>query len=370
MAKQDFCLPDGHYLLNHSVGRPLKSAEASFRQQFFQPWQTLPAEPWDQWLSIIDDFVQGLAHLFGGDKYDFCPQVNVSSALTKLLTAMPMPAQGKLTILMAEQDFPSLGFVFQKVLPEKLTIRFIPKNENLASADSWDRYLTPDVDIALITHAYSNTGIAAPLTSILPIARQRNILTILDVAQSAGVLPMNLSKLAPDAMIGSCVKWLCGGPGSGYLWLSTALNQQCKPRDVGWFSHQNPFEFDIHHFEYHQTMLKFWGGTPSITPYALSSNSIKYFTNLGIDNVRKHNLELQNSIIAAMHNFVKSPIETEGRNGSVILHFGDKQADILTGLQKHKVIVDERYLGIRVSPHIYNDQQDIDAIINAVSSYA
>ncbi|MGS0728862.1 aminotransferase class V-fold PLP-dependent enzyme, partial [Shewanella sp. 0m-11] len=86
--KDDFSLAPGSYLLNHSVGRPLKDAEQAFSKQFFAPWQTSGKEPWHDWLQVIEQFSQGLAKLFNARVEEFCPQVNLSSALTKLVMSL------------------------------------------------------------------------------------------------------------------------------------------------------------------------------------------------------------------------------------------------------------------------------------------
>jgi selenocysteine lyase/cysteine desulfurase len=191
------------------------------------------------------------------------------------------------------------------------------------------------------------------------------------VAQSAGILPIDLTELSPDFMIGSSVKWLCGGPGAAYLWLAKQHIAQCEPKDVGWFSHQNPFEFDIHHFHYHDSALKFWGGTPSILPFVVAANSIEYFVKLAAFNnknsVRDHNLKLQNKIIEQLPEFVASPFDSDKRSGTIILNLVDNQSG-LQQLQKANIAVDLRDCGLRVSPHIYNDEDDIELLVNVIKS--
>lgn len=367
MYQEDFSYPDGTYLLNHSVGRPLKTMAQNFNQTFFAPWQDSGVEPWQQWLTIMDDFRQGLAHLFHGQIDEFCPQVNLSSALTKLVMSLPLLQKGSPIILLSERDFPSMGFVLQKALPKTAILRFIPHAVDLTDANQWEAYLTHDVDMVLMTHAYSNTGQKAPLADIVPLARQQNIITVVDVAQSAGIIPINLTELAPDFLLGSSVKWLCGGSGAAYLWVHPDRIDMCEPQDVGWFSHERPFEFDIHAFDYHSSALRFWGGTPSVAPYAIAAHSLRYFANLGSEKLQAHNQHLIQLLVSALGEFVVSPKEEERRNGTAVLHFGSRQKETLTRLAHASIAVDERSLGMRVSPHIYNTEQDIQRFIESVS---
>ncbi|WP_299802753.1 aminotransferase class V-fold PLP-dependent enzyme [uncultured Shewanella sp.] len=364
--KDDFCLAPGSYLLNHSVGRPLKDAQQAFAQQFFAPWQGSSREPWQDWLQIIERFNQGLAKLFNGRVEEFCPQVNLSSALTKLVMSLERLNQQHTVVLMSEIDFPSMGFSLKKALPEGCELRFIPKSLDITDAQVWQAHITADIDLVFVSHVYSNTGQQAPLDEIISTAKSKKVLTLIDVAQSAGIVPLDLQALQPDFLIGSSVKWLCGGPGSAYLWVNSMHIDHCQPKDVGWFSHENPFEFDIHDFRYHPTALKFWGGTPSIAPYAIAAHSIAYFANIGSSKLREHNQWLIDIVAEQLGEAFVSPLQESRRSGTMILDFGAKQQKVLAALQLANVSVDLRSEGIRVSPHIYNDITDIENLISVI----
>ncbi len=366
MYKNDFLLANSRYLLNHSVGRPLKAAEQAFKDSFLSPWQDSGREPWQSWLAVIEQFKQNLAVLFNSSADNFCPQVNLSSALTKVLMSLVQLQSDKVVVLMSEVDFPSMGFAIQKALPEGADIRFIAADADITDINVWDSHLTTDIDLVFISNAYSNTGQLSPLKDLLPLAKSRNILTILDVAQSAGMIPLDLSLQVPDFMLGSSVKWLCGGPGSAYLWAHPDHIDACQPKDVGWFSHENPFEFDIHHFKYQATAMKFWGGTPSIAPFALSAHSIAYFNNIGSTTLRAHNQQMIDLVINEFANELVSPTAPEQRSATMILNFADKQPAIMQALATNNISVDERQLGMRVSAHIYNDVSDMEAFIKVI----
>ena len=366
--KDDFILTNSNYLLNHSVGRPLKTSENDFAERFYEPWKKSNNEPWEKWLETINDFTLSLAKIFNAKKSEFCPQVNLSSGLTKILMSLKQVQKKKSVVLVSEIDFPGMGFALKKSLPEDCEIRFIPANEDITNSSIWDAYMTEDIDLVFVSHAYSNTGQLSPISDVISMARSRDIISILDIAQSAGIVPIDLTALKPDFMLGSSVKWLCGGPGAAYLWVNTERLSSCEPKDVGWFSHENPFEFDIHNFRYHDSALKFWGGTPVVAPFVIATNSINYFTKIGIKNIRKHN----QALIAKTANEIDlefvSPRDEAIRGGTMILDFGSNQQKVLNHLQDNNIGVDLRSHGIRISPHIYNDEQDIDQLISVIKS--
>lgn len=191
---------------------------------------------------------------------------------------------------------------------------------------------------------------------------------MIDIAQSVGIVPINLIELDADVVIGSSVKWLCGGPGAAYLWINSKILSECEPKDVGWFSHEKPFEFDIRQFRYHPTVLRFWGGTPSIAPYAIAANSIEYFSKLGSHVLQEHNQDLIDIIAAEFCEELVSPREPLKRSGTVVLDFGDKQDNVLHALDSANISVDARSTGIRISPHIYNDVFDINNLLSVIKN--
>ncbi|MGI1944944.1 aminotransferase class V-fold PLP-dependent enzyme [Shewanella glacialipiscicola] len=366
--KQGFCLTRAGYLLNHSVGRPLKSTEQVFKVAFFAPWQDSGREPWTQWLGVIEDFTSALSKLFNGQQKDFCPQVNLSSALTKIVMSLERLNREHAVVLMSEIDFPSMGFALKKALPASCEVRFIPKNLDITDPNVWDAHISSDVDLVFVSHAYSNTGQQAPLANIFAIAGDRGCLSLVDVAQSAGIISLDLALLQPDFLIGSSVKWLCGGPGAAYLWINPAILEHCQPKDVGWFSHENPFEFNIHDFRYRHSALRFWGGTPSIAPYAIAAHSIHYFAGLGASLLRKYNQQLIDVVVQEFDSELVSPRDAEKRSGTLVLQFGEQQAQIMAALTNANISVDSRSMGIRISPHIYNDMADIKLLLDVIKA--
>ena len=363
--KKDFLLADSNYLLNHSVGRPLKTTEKAFKDSFFSPWQNSGKEPWAHWLEVINDFQLALSSLFNAPAEEFCPQVNLSSSLTKVVMSLASLNKQNVVILMSETDFPSMGFALQKSLPKSTEIRFINKHLDITDANIWQQHLTTDIDLVFVSSAYSNTGQLAPVREITSWAKEQGIISVLDIAQSAGVIPINLQDVRPDFMIGSSVKWLCGGPGAAYLWVNPDIIEHCQPKDVGWFSHENPFEFDIHHFRYSPDVLRFWGGTPSVYPYVVAANSLAHINAEGVDKIRDNNLVLSEMIIQAVPDSVLiSPRLEAQRGGTLVLNFGPLQEQVVERLKASQVQFDRRAKGIRLSPHSCNTPVQIERVIS------
>lgn len=366
----EFVASKGIYLLNHSVGRPFPGAMAHFQEQFFAPWEHSVGDPWNAWMTVFDDFREVLAQLFQSRPGQFCPQVNLSSAFGKILHALPR-APGRDVILLSESDFPSMGFVAQQAERLGYRLRWLPATRDQSEPEVWLDALDDSVQWLLLTHVQSNTGIQVPLGPIVGAARARGIRTVVDAAQSAGILPVNLEVLQPDFLVGSCVKWLCGGPGAGFLWVHADMLPQCAPVDVGWFSHAQPFAFDIHDFKYHPDARRFWGGTPSVAPFILAAYGIRQLLAVGIGQIRAHNLKQTRRIIDALPvGALFSPVVDDKRSGTLIIDCGARQSRLVDELEKRQVRFDRRAFGLRLSPHITTTESEVDQVLEAVNSVA
>jgi selenocysteine lyase/cysteine desulfurase len=328
-------------------------AAAAIQQHYLKPWQLQGGDAWPAWLSSVDEFRKSLAALFGGDAAAYCPQANLSSGLAKLLPALPR-RPGRTVLLAAEDSFPSMAFVLQQAREIGYETRLIPRAQDPSSFGTWSGALTPEVAAALVTHVHSNTGVVAPVADIAALCRERDIYSVVDVAQSAGILPVSVVDFAADVLLGSCVKWLCGGPGAGFMWIRPSLLSRLAPADVGWFSHDDPFEFDVHSFRYADDARRFWGGTPSVAPYVVATVGLRTIADIGVDEIRAHNRELMQVFRGELPARWRDRVDAGRIGGTVCIPLGDARDEILGSLRANSVRADSRGSVVRLSFHIYN----------------
>ena len=348
----------GPYLLTHSVGAMPRAAMHAVYAGFLDPWIRQGGEAWPAWLRGIDEFCGALAALLGGRQSDYCPQPNLSAALAKLLPALPPPPAGKKVWIAAEETFPSLGFVMQRSQGLGYELRLIPRTADPSDVQTWLEALAPDVVGALITHVHSNAGAVTPVAEVTRLCRERGIWSIVDVAQSAGILPLSVEAFGADAVLGSCVKWLCGGPGAGFLWLRAGLIPMLRPIDVGWFSHADPFEMDIHSFRYADDARRFWGGTPSVAPYVVATAGLRLLRTIGIEAILAHNRALIRSFLDAAPAALRELVTLERRGGTLCIPVGARLAAVRAALEMAQVRFDCRETVVRISFHLCNGIDD------------
>jgi kynureninase len=362
-ARDRFEVPkDAIYLCGHAVGCLPRGAREAARR-FFDGWATRGAANWDEWVSTISAFRHALSRVLGARPEELSPQVNLSSALTKLVGSLPR-RPGRRRIVYGELDFPSIGFVCQKAAALGYEPSCVRVENDALPLSAWDRHLTDDVALAHVTHVSSDDGRRVDVPAVLRICRERDIFAVVDIAQSAGVMPIDLRAWGATFATGCCVKWLCGGPGASFLWVRNDVLPELQPIDVGWFSHARPFDLDIDCFEYAPDALRFWGGTPSILPFAVATAGLEVIEALGTERIRAHSLaatrRLRDAALAAGL-VVSTPAADDERGGTIAIGFSDDEAAVRK-LGAHGVQVDRRRRGVRFSPHVYNTMEEIDTV--------
>jgi kynureninase len=192
---------------------------------------------------------------------------------------------------------------------------------------------------------------------------------IADVYQAAGTLPLRLAALGVDYAVGGSVKWLCGGPGAGYLYVRPGLAPRLEPAVTGWAAHRRPFLFEIGPNDYADAPERFQSGTPNVPALFSARAGYEIVNEAGVDAIRAHSLRLTRRIIdhAIGRGYrVNTPLGDDERGGTVTIDLEGAET-IAPELIRREVIVDYRPgAGIRMAPHFYTTVEDVDRALDVL----
>ncbi|MFT6268962.1 MAG: selenocysteine lyase/cysteine desulfurase [Alphaproteobacteria bacterium] len=357
-----FDKPDGIYALSHSVGPLVKSASHALQTEYLTSWAKQGGDAWPHWLAQIDAFCEAIGEVLNAPARLICPQVNLASGFYGFLTAIAkLPShKHQSTILMHKDAFASMGFVVTGLAKTfNLKLHLIEGDPN--DIDAWyTAFENHQVLACLVTHVHSNTSVKSNVAEICNIAKQFEAFACVDIAQSAGVVPVDVIHWQADAVFGSCVKWLCGGPGAGFMYVKEILIATLEPDPIGWFSHQNPFEFDITHYVAADDAKRFWGGTPSIAPYVMATASIKTMLGLELPRVVTHNALMKEIMADTLpkHNTYAYIKEHHSRFGGSLCIPANDHTKTQAKLAEHSVKYDCRGNVFRLSLHVINTEEE------------
>jgi selenocysteine lyase/cysteine desulfurase len=359
-----FAVPaPGPYLLSHSAGCLPHASRARLNADLLDPWAEAGSDAWGKWLAAIDGFRAGVAGLIGGDMAEICPQPSVSAALTAILSGLQREP-GRDTLLASAHAFATVGFAMRQLAPLGFKLELIPEDRDPVDPQSWADAIGPHVAAIVPMHVHSNSGLVSPMREIARLARAAGAISVGDVCQAIGIIPVEPHAWGVDALVGSSLKWLCGGPGAGFLWMRRDLIGAFAPVNAGWFSHADPFEFDIRDFRYADDARRFWGGTPTVAPYVLAASGIDTVKAIGLPAILKTN----RALIATMAQAADSVFDMSDRGGTLCLTGEDVDAAELA-LRMLDARFDRRGRILRLSFHVWNDMDQARSLGDAVRKH-
>jgi kynureninase len=193
---------------------------------------------------------------------------------------------------------------------------------------------------------------------------------IADLYQSAGTVPIDVRELEVDFATGGSVKWLCGGPGAGYLYVRRDLCDKLEPAATGWAAHDQPFAFEPGPIRYSSGIFRFLNGTPNIPALYSARSGYEIVNAIGVEKIRAKSV-IQTQHLMALANRAGFPVNSPGnpahRGGVVILDVPDG-ANVTKELARREVLVDYRPgAGIRIAPHFYTTDEEVERVVAEVT---
>jgi kynureninase len=291
---------------------------------------------------------------------------NVSICQSLILSCFePTPKRNK--IVYSELNFPSVMYVYEAHARNgQLRI------ETVKSADGItvpvERFLEAiDEETLLVpySHVLFKSGFLQNAKAITDRAHEVGAMVVLDTYQSAGTVPFSVKDLNVDFATGGSVKWLCGGPGAGYLYVRPDLQQKLQPKTTGWMAHEEPFAFETG-LRYAPNVTRFLHGSPAIPALYAAQSGYRIIKEIGVENIRVKSVRQTTRLIALAEEAgfrVTSPKNAADRGGTVTIGHEDAGA-ITKELLRREFIVDYRPgAGVRISPHFYTSDEELELVI-------
>lgn len=310
---------------------------------------------WDflDWFDDMDHVRQLAAQLIHCDSSDIAFIPNAASALSLLLSGMDWRLGDRVVTL--EDEFPNNLYA-----PGALGATELIETPWERFYDSIDRRTRL---VAISTVNYS-TGFRPPLEQIAAFLRERGVLLFLDATQSAGALRLDIQQIQPDMLAVHGYKWLLSPNGAGFAYISPALRERLRPNVIGWRSHKDWRNVDnLHHGrpKLPETAERYEGG---MLPFALlyaMGESIRMVLELGPERIEERVLDLAGSVRTALRRLGAEVDEYDSPIVAALFPGRDVSAMAHTLKERH-VLVSARHGRLRVSPHFYNNERDVDQL--------
>jgi kynureninase len=356
------------YLVNNSLGamhRETRDRLGSFADE----WETQGAAAWPGWFTEMSRVADLVGEVIGALPGTTVLRQSVADVLVAVASAVDLGGSRQ-RIVTTAADWPGSHYFWtehcRRYGGEVVVVPFEPDGVSIDEqrvADAIDDH-TAVVSVSLVQF---RTSTVLDLEPVRDAARSHGALLVVDAYQAAGILPVEMAARDIDICLGGSVKYLCGGPGNGWLSIRPDLAETLRPAAVGWISHERPFDFEWDEIDYAPGIGRFMGGTPNVPAAYAATPGYQAIVDVGVQRIRERSMGLTQLIVdgALERGFtVVSPVDARRRGGHVTLDPGD-------ALRVHDELLTRGYAvdyrpgsGIRVGPHFFSTEDECRAVLD------
>ena len=361
------------YLISHSLGAMPKATYDQLHE-YADQWATRGVRAWAEgWWDMPVTLGDELAPIIGADPGTIVMHQNVSVCQSLILSCIePTPKRNK--IVYSELNFPSVMYVYEAHARDgKLKIEIVKSDDGITVP--LERMLGAIDETTLLvpfSHVLFKSAFLQNAKAIIDRAHEVGAMTVLDTYQSAGTVPFSVKELNTDFATGGSVKWLCGGPGAGYLYVRPDLQSKLEPKTTGWMAHEAPFAFDTQ-LRYASNISRFLHGSPAIPALYAARSGYRIINEIGVDRIREKSVRQTKYLIklAQEAGFEVTSPKNEAQRGGTVTIAHEHAAAMAKELIRREFIIDYRPgAGVRISPHFYTKDEELELVIEEMKKIA
>ena len=357
------------YLISHSLGA-MPRATFDNLQAYAETWATRGVRAWGEgWWEMPLAVGDEVARIIGAPPASVAMHQNVSVCQSVILSCFEPDARRN-KIVYSDLEFPSVMYVYEAHAREgRLRVERVASDDRMTvSLEKMLAAIDEETLIVPISHVLFKSAFLQDARAITERAHEVGALVVLDTYQSAGTVPFSVTDLDVDFCTGGSVKWLCGGPGAGYLYVHPRWHAELQPRVTGWMAHEHPFAFEGS-LAYAPGIARFLHGSPAIPALYAARGGYEIINRVGVEQIRAKSTRQTTKLIeiaeAAGLN-VTSPRDASQRGGTVTVNV-EHAAAVTRELIRREIIVDFRPgAGIRISPHFYTKDEELDIVVREI----
>ncbi len=356
------------YLISNSLGAVPQQVEQSL-QNYYETWASRGVRAWEEtWWKLSSVLGDDVAPLIGAGlgETTFLPSVTVAHAV--LFSAFDY-GDHRPKIVTDAMHFPSILYLIDQQSRLGAEVVTVPSIDGLTvDAGQIIDAIDDQTAFVAISHVLFKSAFIQDLRSIASKAREVGAVLIADGYQAVGTIPVNVRDLGVDVYIGGCLKWLCGGPGTAFVWVHPDQVATLEPKLTGWMADQHPFAFN-RTLERRDDTWRFLIGTPSIPSLYAARPGLAIIRGAGIEAIRAKSIRQTTRLLELADEAglpCTTPRDPERRGGTVAIDLTEGLG-VSRALKAREILCDYRPgAGIRLSPHFYNGDDELELAIRTV----
>jgi kynureninase len=362
------------YLVSHSLGAMPESAREALLE-YANLWAARGVRAWgDTWWMMSLDVGDIIAPLIGAPRGSVVMLPNVTTAEAVVLSSYEYKLPRN-RVVIVEGEFPSVRYIYDR-LARRLGAEIVTIPHDASGLGFDLQRLLNAIDertqLVPIAQVLFESSFMIDVDAIGRRCREVGATLVLDVFQSAGIVPIELKKWNVPIAVGGVLKWLCGGPGGSFLYVDPELRPKLEPSFTGWMAHANPFGFEPPPMRFRDDALRFALGTPPIPALYAAREGPKVIAEASggdMMTIRRKSLRQTQKLIdlADARGFeLRTPRPPDRRGGSVSMRIPHGR-EVSMELNAEDVVCDFRPdSGVRFSPHFYTTDEELEVAFDVV----
>ncbi|HYA94853.1 MAG TPA: aminotransferase class V-fold PLP-dependent enzyme [Terriglobales bacterium] len=356
------------YLISNSLGAMPRGVYDAVRH-YADTWATRGVRAWEEnWWTLASEVGDEIGALINAPRGSVSAHQNVTTCQAVVASCFDFGGRRN-KIVYDDLNFPSVMYFWEAQRSRGARVHMVGTDsvhvplEPLLDAIDEETLLVP------VSHVSFRSAYVQDVKAIVEKAHGVGARVLLDTYHSVGTLPLDVQALHVDFATGGVLKWLCGGPGVGYLYVRPDLASKLNPTFTGWHAHENPFGFEVGPIRYTDGPYRFMNGTLHVPALHAARPGLKIIREAGVERIREKS-QRQTAILVAMAEkrgwHVNTPRDPERRGGTVSIDMPGSQ-QVAAELIKRSILVDWRPgAGVRFAPHFYNLDEELELAIGAV----
>lgn len=360
-ARRDFPVTERLAYLNSAGAGPVARASSEAATEFYRETLESGDKRWFDWLERRVRARAAVARLINAEPDEIAFTTNTSTGMNLIIDAL----EGRGEVISCELEFPVSTIPW---MHRGVGVNLLPARDGELTAADVSAAMTERTGVICLSHVQYSNGFRAPLSEIGE--RKSEHAFVVNAAQSAGVFQIDVKRMKIDALCSTGHKWMLGGYGSGFVYLSRALLEETRPRAIGWLSAENPFTMRNDEFQVRgDAAARAELGCPHFAGIFSLGAAADYLLRLGTLEIERRALALNRLLterLASAGWRVLSPDRDESVRSAETLVAADDPARVSRHLSARGVAVTQKPEGIRVATHFFNDEEDIARLVAAL----
>jgi kynureninase len=362
-------LDRGPYFAAHTLG-PMPDSVPDALARFAAEWAVLGVVAWGSWLEQVRATAAVLEGLLGAPEGSVVLGPNVSVLAGQVLSCLDWRGRRR-RLVTTDLEFSTCDYLYRAQKTAGAEVVVVPSERLIVDPERVAAAVDERTALVAVTHVTFRSSALLDPAPIVARAHQVGALVLLDTYQSAGTVPIDLAGLGVDLAVGGSVKWLLGGPGTGYLYARPEVAERLAPRMVGWFGHAAPFAFEPAPTRHAPGAARFVTGTPNVPAHVMAAEGYRIVAEAGVAAIRAKSQRQTAGLLAGFVEqgaVVRGPADVARRGGSVVVDFdgAEKATDELI---RRGYTCDYRPgAGLRLGPHFYTSDEECDALLAEVAA--